>query len=284
MGLLKIKLLITVALAVSVLALGCGQAKDITAQEIVDKAVLASVSVQTVKMDSDMSMTMDITGEKPSSMQMDMDISGSMNIKETEIALTMDANMDVPETGKQTMSTEMYIVDGWMYIKVEAPVVGEQWIKSKLDSNMWAQQNQLAQQIELLKNAIEINSAGNETINGISCYVLEVNPNMATLMDFISSQMGQEAGVDLPENTDLSKMFKSITVKEWISRDSYLPVKVDMKMVLEISAEDLGETTEDIDKMTMDMSMVIEYFDYNKPVLIVLPSGAANAKEQLLTK
>jgi hypothetical protein len=280
----KLKIAFAMVAAISILALGCGQAKDLTAQEVVDKAVLAAASVQTVKMDSDMSMDMDVTGEKPSSMQMDMNMSGSMNVKETEMALTMDANMDIPETGKQTMSTEMYIVDGWMYIKVEAPIVGEQWIKSKLDSNMWAQQNQLAQQIELLKNAIEINSTGTESIDGVSCYVLEVNPNMATLMDFVTSQLGQEEGVDLPDNVDLSEMFKSITIKEWISRDSYLPVKVDMKMVLEINAEDLGQTGGEIDKMMMDMSMVIKYFDYNKPVSIVLPSGAANAKEQSLTK
>jgi hypothetical protein len=53
---------------------------------------------------------------------------------------------------------------------------------------------------------------------------------------------------------------------------------------MEINAEDLGETSADFDKMTMDMSVVMKYSDYNQPVTIVLPAGAANAIEQPLTR
>lgn len=281
----KTMLVALTALAVSILAIGCGQAKDLTAQEVADKAVTAYTSVQTVKMDSTMSMTMEaIGGEEPMDIQMDMDMNGSMNVKDTELYMTMTMDMDIPVIGKQSMSSDIYIVDDWMYTKVDVPGVSDQWIKVKLDSATWVQQDQLAQQIEFMKTAIGVTSTGSETVDGVDCYVLEIKPDMATLMDFVASQMGEEASLDLPEDVDLAGMFKSLTVKEWISKDSYLPVKVDMQLIMEITAEDLGETPAEFDKITMEMSIVIKYFDYNKAVSIVLPSGAANAVEQSLTR
>ena len=283
-----IRKLITVAiavLAVSTLVSGCGQAEDLTAQEVIGKTVGAYSSVQTVKMTSTMSMNMDITEEgKTTEASIDIDIDGSMNVKETEMAMTMSMEMDIPEMDKQSVSYNMYIVDNWMYMRIEAPVVGEQWIKSELDMETWAQQNQLSRQIELLKTAIGVTSAGTETVDGVDCYVLEISPDMAALTSYITSQMGQQAGTKLPDDVDLSKMFKSVTIKEWISRESFLPVKTDMKMTIDIQEDDLDTDTDGSGNMTMDMAMIIKYFDYNKPVTIVLPAGAANAIEQPLTQ
>ncbi len=285
MALRKILLAITTMLAISILAAGCGQATELSTQDIIDKTISAYSSVQTVKMSSDMSMNMDMVGgDEPMDVQMDMDMNGSMNIKDTELFLTMSMEMDIPVEGKQTISSEIYIVDNWVYTKVDVPGVGNQWIKTELDSAAWAQQDQLTQQIELLKTAIDITSAGTDTVDGVNSYVLEIKPDMAALMAFVSSQMGQEASVDLPENIDIAKMFKSLTIKEWIAKDTFLPVKADMQMVMEINAEDFGENTDEFERITMDMSMVIKYYDYNKPVSIVLPAGAANAIEQSLTR
>jgi hypothetical protein len=281
----KMLLVATTALAISILAAGCGQATELTAQEVVTKVINAYSSVQTVKMDSTMSMTMETTGgEESLDVQMDMVVNGSMNVKDTGLSLTMTMDMDIPVIGKQTISSDVYIVDDWVYTKVDVPGVGDRWIKTKLDSAAWAQQDQLARQIEFLKTAIAVTSAGSETVDGVECYVLEIKPDMAMLMAFITSQMGQEAHVDLPEDVDFAEMFKSLTIKEWIAKDSYLPVKADMQMVMEINAEDLGETSADFDKMTMDMSVVMKYSDYNQPVTIVLPAEAANAIEQPLTR
>ena len=281
----KILLIAASVLAVSILASGCGRATDLTAQEVIDNTISAYSSVQTVKTTSTMSLKMDITDEaETTSASMDIDISGAMNIKETEMVVTMTMDMDVPGLSAQDVSYDMYIVDDWMYMRVDAPIAGEQWIKSRLDTPTWSQQDQLAQQLELLKSAIGVSSAGSETVDGVNCYVLEINPDMAALASYLTSQMGQQAGTTLPEDIDLSRMFKSITIKEWISKDSYLPVKADMKISIDVREDDFSDSTGGTGAMAMDMAMVIEYFDYNQPVTVVLPAGAANAIEQSLTR
>ncbi len=123
----KLILIAATTLTITTLALGCGQATEPAAQDVVEKAVAAYSSVQTVKMDMSMSMNMEaVGGEQPINVRMDMDADGSMNVKETELSLTMTADMDIPEMGNQNLSTDIYVVDGWMYMKMDIPVVGEQ--------------------------------------------------------------------------------------------------------------------------------------------------------------
>jgi predicted AlkP superfamily phosphohydrolase/phosphomutase len=83
------------------------------------------------------------------------------------------------------------------------------------------------------------------------------------------------------ESVDLSKIFKSYSVKEWISKDGYLPIKADINVSLEILPQDMGETPEsaDMDKMTINMSEQVKYYDYGKSVTIQLPPEAQNAEE-----
>ncbi len=122
----KLILIAATTLTITTLALGCGQATEPAAQDVVEKAVAAYSSVQTVKMDMSMSMNMEaVGGEQPTNIRMDMDADGSMNVKETELSLTMTADMDIPEMGNQNLSTDIYVVDGWMYMKMDIPVVGE---------------------------------------------------------------------------------------------------------------------------------------------------------------
>ena len=81
------------------------------------------------------------------------------------------------------------------------------------------------------------------------------------------------------EEPHVTKLFKDVSIKEWIAKDSYLPAKADLSLTLEISPKDVGATEADFDKMTMSMDGEVKYYDYNKPLSIELPAAAANAPE-----
>ena len=167
-------------------------------------------------------------------------------------------------------------------MRIGLPQGGEQWMKMKLNNELWTAQNQLSQQIEFLKTAIEVTLLGSEKVDGVDCYVLQIKPNMEALTKWVLSQQQQQSGIggiDLSK-LDLAKLFKTISIKEWIAKDTYPPpVKAAMDVVLEMLPEDVGATAEDFEKMTMDMKGPVKYYDYNKPVTIELPQEALNAQE-----
>lgn len=276
---------VSLSLVLFVTVMGCSGAAALSEEQIVANALGAYDDITTVKMDMDMTMAMEAAGgEEPMNYQMNMKARGSVNIPETEMAMAMTMDVDIPETGTQNMSTDFYVVDNWMYMKIGMSGLGEQWIKSKLDETMWAQQNQLDQQMQLLKSAIKTQALGKEVVDGVECYVLEITPDMAALTDFIGSQLGSQAGVDALEDIDLSKVFKAMTVTEWVDADTYLPAKTEMTILMEMNAEDFGSSAEGYEQMTIDMVLTVKYSGYNQPVSIVLPPEAANAIEQSLSE
>ncbi len=281
MAFLRQILKVSLSLVLFVTVMGCGSAASLTDEQIAAKALGAYDDITTVKMDMEMTMDMEaVGGEKPISYQMNMKANGSVDIPETEMAMAMTVDMDIPELGAQKMSTDMYIVDGWMYMKMSMPVIGEQWLKSRLDDSMWNQQNQVEQQIQLLKSAIKTRSLGQETVGGVECYILEITPDMAALADFVGSQLGSQDGADALADIDLAKVFKSITITEWVAADTYLPARMVMNILMEMNEDDFGSTNAGNELVTVDMVLTVNYSDYNQPVTIVLPPEAANAVEQ----
>ena len=281
------RLLVPIILVVAALAAGCGgaTATPLTAQEIAGNAVSAYQSVKTVKIGMDMVMALNMEGaQQPMKIDMKASATGSLDVTNTRMNMLMNVDMTMPVVGNQKTSTDMYIVDNWLYMKVFVPVVGDQWMRMKLSPEMWQQQNQLDRQIQVLKTAIKVTSLGEETVDGTLCYVLSVTPDMAALAGFLASEMQQGSTTDFLENADLSRLFKSVVIKEWVSKQDYLPMKLDMRMGLEMLPEDVGAKSTDFTRMAMEMSIVGKYYDYNKPLDITLPAAAAGAKEAPSTR
>ncbi len=271
------------ALIILLVVMGCGTgtATPLSPRDIAANAVSAYGNVKTARMDLTMSMDMATTGGKqPVNVSVDVTGTGAFNIPANQAHLTLNMSTQLPSpVGTQKMSTDMYMMDGWMYMKMDVPGVGG-WFKMKTGADVWSGQNQLAQQIELLKSALEVTSLPDETVNGISCYVLSVKPDMAALAGLVNSQLQQQAsGAQLPESLDYSKVIKDLTVKEWLSKKDYLPVKSSVKMAFEMNAADVGATANDFDKMTMNMMALVTYSGYNEPLSITLPADATSARE-----
>jgi hypothetical protein len=224
-------------------------------------------------------MVMEATGgTDPGKMTLLADTTGVVDNKDREIQIAMNMNMDIPGQGTQTVATELYAVGGWIYMKISIPSMGDQWMKTAFTEEIWGLQNQFAQQLALLETAQEVSLVGRETVRGIDCYVVEVKPNTEALGNLIAQQAGGAPG-DLDLELLLQTGLKDTSIKEWIAVDNNLLMKSTLALGMEVNASDLGAEEGSFDKLTMDINMDFEAYDYNQPVTVELPQEALNAQE-----
>jgi len=273
--------ILLLVLSVSLGLAGCGRGSAVSAQEIASNAISNSAEVTTVKFDTSMSMDLEVTGgSDPGKMTMSGDAVGSMDLADMEMQMSINADMAFPGSdGDMHVEQDMYYTGGWLYMRMSLPGEGDQWGKQQISEDVWMSDNPLDQQLEFLETAFEVTKLGTEKVDGVDCYIIQVTPDMDALSNWLQSQQ-QNTGLDIG-SMDLSKILKSYSVKEWISKDAYLPIKVDINASLEITPQDMGETPEsaNMDKMTMNVGEQVKYYDYGKPVTIQLPPEAQNAEE-----
>jgi hypothetical protein len=282
MSALKKLLLLSLALVLSfslVAFVGCGGKLT---QEEIDRIIAGATdaSYETVYFDIELPMAAEVSGGGNAGvMTVDMSGTGAMDIVNEAMQMTMNMAMDMPGQGSQDIDAATYIVEGWMYTGAAIPGYGEQWTKMALTEQMWQQQDQVEQYIRLLATAVELDYKGTETVNGIECYVFELEPNMDTLQELLAQ--GTTSGMGLMDLSgfDLAELYKELSVKEWLAKDNYQLQRTEVKIVMEMSPEDVGATSDDFDKMTIDMNMSMRFYAYNQPVSIELPPEALDAEE-----
>lgn len=280
---LKKLLLLSLALVLSfglVAFVGCGE--KLTQEEIDEIiATITSAELETVSFDMDIPLSIEVVGgSEAGAMTADVSGSGVMDMANEQMQMTMDMAMDIPDEGEQDIAAQIYFVDDWMYLGMDIPGFGSQWIKMEATEDMWQQQCPLEQQLELWEGAVEVKSLGSETVNGVECYVYEIKPDMAVLSDMLAQETSG-MGMDLMDFSqfDLADMYEELSVKEWLAQDSYLPMKMEIKLVMEVGAEDAAAAGADFDKMTIDVEVNMDFYDYNQPVSIELPPEALEAEE-----
>ena len=259
------------------LLVGCGD-KELTQEDIeqlVNDVLVVNADVETVKFDMNTTTKMEmIGGPEPDGATMVGEGTGAIDSTNREMQVIMDMNVDVPGKEKQSMPMESYLVDGWMHIKVSVEEQGAQWMKMQLPDDMWDSQSAICQQIEFLETAQEVNFQGSEDVNGRDCYVVEVVPSAEALNKMLSQiQMPDIEGTNLSQFS-FSEMIKEMSFKQWIAEDSYLMMKSETHVAMDISPEDVGASVEEFQKITMDQNSVMVFYDYNEPVSIELPIEA----------
>jgi hypothetical protein len=196
---------------------------------------------------------------------------GYLNKIDKEMNIILNLNVDI--LGKKAGTTsETYITQGWKY---EKPGSNKEWKKTKLTDELWNSGSKSSYlDTDRLKSPSSIELIGNETIDGVDCQVLKIKPDLSialnrVLLDQYSSFFGL--------NKIDTSFIKELTVKEWIAKDTHLPLKEEVRSYAEIGPEILGLTTADFDKMNMTMIYVIKFYDYNITVPISLPPAALKA-------
>lgn len=258
-------------------------------QSILIDSMLTVREAETYKFIMDMDMTVKVSGgDDEGKMDMTMTATGVASPKNGEMKMTMDMSMDmegVPmEESLQNMSMEMYMLEDALYMKMDIPEMGEQWIKMPISEELKEELdlNMVDQQLLPLESPVEIEHTGYETFDGSECYVLNIVPDMPSLMQWLSEQEMGNMEVDWESMEAIADSFKKLSYVCWIAKDSNLMKRMKADMLMEITGEQAGVTDGDFGKMIMDMSMDMAMFDYNEPVSIVLPDEAKNAMEMPL--
>ncbi|MBI4303035.1 MAG: hypothetical protein HY665_01660 [Chloroflexi bacterium] len=255
--------------------------KEPTAQEIVTNAVAANAKLEALKFDLNLTMALEITGgTQAGKMNMSANATSLLDNAAKEMKMNMSMNLDVPGVGKQNAVIDTYFSGGWVYMKMPMPVVGQQWLKVEVTDEMWRQQNPVSQQLEFLNTATEISLPGTEKVDGIDSYIVKITPDIEELAKWLKSQQ-QISGLQNMDITklDLAQMFKSFSIKEWITKDSYLFKKAEISLVFEMRPQDVGAPATAFEKMSLDVKATARFYDYNQRAPISLPPEALRAME-----
>jgi hypothetical protein len=270
-------------LLVSTALTGCA-VKDPVAQDVLNNSLTAMAKTTSYKVDFSMTWNMEMTGgTEPGKMTMDMTGNGVTEIKTKNTHINLDINADYLGQNEK-LSMEMYSVDPWQYIKMSGMGQNDQWTKLKSTSSSALSsslsQGQIDELTTLMKSSTKSTLTTNEKLNGINCYVLEIEPDLAALWQWMMSQQAESlsSGVDFSK-MDLSKIIQSFGVKYWIAKKNFQIIKADANMTMALDAATLGLSTDESGSMTMSMLMSASFSDYNKPVTIEVPAEALNAND-----
>jgi hypothetical protein len=248
------KILAAVAIGFLLLLIGC-IGEELTGEQIRDRSLEAMETVQTYAFNMDIDMIMkggeaNVMGAR----EVTMNMGGDGKIDQTNKRMQMQMTMSM---SGMTMEMEQYVIGDTQYMKV--PMVG--WVKNRSSAEIWETGDYARAQNELIKG-MEVNRLEDEKVDGVDCYVLEIEvEDIKELFEMMVQQMGSASSL----SADELESIKGMAFKEWISKDTYLVTK----MFMSIQMEEEGTT--------MDMSMTMEFYDYNKPMEITLPSEAENA-------
>lgn len=283
---------ILLVLIIAMLGTGCSSnGKQLTPQQISEKILTAYSNTKTYKMDLTLSQEMSMQEpEEGKTIKFGIETTGTGAIDSAakSMQINMDMKMNLLEGAEeikealpqQSMKMDLYFINNTMYAYMD---VLKSWIKQEMTNDlaetMWNQQDQMNQQVELLKNA-EINVIKEETIDNSSCYVVSAKIKPEILKEQMEEQMNQFAqasGSQLPVETS------NLNIKEynfiyWVDQESFFVRKCDFTAMLDFAMTAGEEGNEQAINNQMKMSGTFKYYDLNKPVEINLPVEAQNAQ------
>jgi hypothetical protein len=277
-----ILLFLAMVMVLSFTACGEGTEKEAgipSAQEIIDGVIESFDNIKTYQFDLD--MTMHATGkEKDEAVEhtMTMNNSGTLDFDNLQMKVALSGGSD-----DEMMKVEMYVIDGMMYAKPEAPGEEPMWIKSKAPAEAWGSLSGVSglNNYQALLQTAQVEVIGSDRVEGIDCYVLKLTPEMGELYQTAMDPTGGGGtGQVLPPVPEelLQDIFRNFSVKQWVAKDTYFLMKVEIDMALE-TPPDLLEYLNEEGVKSVDITISFLAYNYNQPVTIVLPSEAEEAIE-----
>ncbi len=251
-------------------------------QRTVEDVIAANMAVETTTFDIVMEVTVDVHGAAETEQtSVRGNGSGFIDSANETMHLVMTMTTAGPDQSPLEIPVEYFLVDGWMYVSASLPGEEGQWMKMQMPEGMWEQQNQVQQQIDLLKGADEVNYLGIEEVDGVKCYVVEIVPDMDSVRQMMAQMQGQIPSMG---NLDLGalaleEMVKRVSMTQYVAVDGYLFMRTDEHMLIELTPSMLGMPDEAFDLMVEDISVTLVFGNHNEPATIQLPQGALAATQ-----
>ena len=268
------KILLLLALIVAAFS-GCIE-EEPSAEDLKTMMIDAGQDIETVKFTMVTDQTTTITNVTESeTIITDSRGEGEVNMTAQAMKLLMITTSKMGDAENVTMEMEMYMLGDAFYMNIDGNWTN---MTGLLPKGMMDQQNQLKMQMEMLNNS-RVELEGSEKIDGQDTYVLKVVPDMEAISATMEKQMGSMPIVGM----NLTEIYSNVDMEctTWLSKDSYLPVKIQVNMKMKMTPETMGLPVDDVgdfDMLVESDSMVL-YHDYNRPVVIELPSEAKNATD-----
>jgi len=249
------------------------------AQEIVNNVIESQDDIRTCQYD--MEVNADMAGEvagEVGEVTIVVDSSGTLDVENRQMRVDMTMSSVATGEDEMLMAIEMYLIGEMIYTGIDLPEMGFAWMKSAMPKGFWEDAYQIDPQIELLSEAMQVKVIGDEKIEGIDCYILEITPDMEQLWQIAMQQSGVGEYKTLPEIGEgfIEDVFQDFSVKQWIAKDTYFLTKTEVAMLLELTPAAIGFPGEE-GIMTMDVTMNMLAYNYNQPVSIELPPEAEEA-------
>jgi hypothetical protein len=193
--------------------------------------------------ETELAMDFDMQGAAADkSMSVKMSITGTGATDLTAKKTRTDMSMQI--TGKngtdnidEKSRIAAYIIEDISYIGTSDNGSEMTWRHETASSTIWEEQPQTAQLMKLLDNS-KINSLKTETVQGVRCFLLELNPDPAMLWDTLMSQVGESSGGFSSE--EMGNSLKKATVKYWFTQDTLFFKKVYISLDMELDAKTMG--------------------------------------------
>ena len=190
---------------------------------------------------------------------------GRVDIKNKIAKFTTDVDVssnDLKSRSYSEKGIDVYVVNDTIYT-----LPFGMWIKNKVqpESNLWNNQTHIRQQVDIMKNS-KIKLIGGELINGVMTYHLDIEPDRNTLVEYVLKSGGTVSELNYERIGNLTNIITALNMDLWVSKIDYLPVK---------SVVYIETYTNNI---TADMTVVTDFYDYNKKSGIELPD-LSNAVE-----
>lgn len=268
------KILLLLALIVAAFS-GCIE-EEPSAEDLKTMMIDAGQDIETVKFTMVTDQTTTITNVTESeTIITDSRGEGEVNMTAQAMKLLMITTSKMGDAENVTMEMEMYMLGDAFYMNIDGNWTNMTGI---FPEGMMDQQNQLKMQMEMLNNS-RVELEGSEKIDGQDTYVLKVVPDMEAFSATMEKQMGSMPIVGM----NLTDIYSNAEMEctTWLSKDSYLPVKIQVNMKMKMTPETMGLPVEDVGDfdMLIESDSMVLYHDYNQPVVIELPSEAKNATD-----
>lgn len=266
---MKQKIIMITLLSAMIVLSACSTELDLSDEELKNNLINANSDLDSYSMNLDMDMDMEIkmqqeqmTINSKTIFEGAVDNENKKMFLEGEIAMS---SLDMSET--TYMST--YVIGNDLYVESEG-----QWFKMTDTNDIWSEQDQLQQTIELIESGT-IKVLDEETINGNDYFVLEVTPDLEMLAKDLLNQNDLMNG--MLEDINFEDLIKSYSLRVWINKNTYVIEKNVNEAELVLNAENFGEDEDG--EITIKSTTEMNIHSINEAVEINLPQEAENAQE-----
>ncbi len=255
--------------------------EDLNTSDLKALLVNSSVSLESYRFLLDMDQTTELVNLSDSANEPQKLVSrsigvGAVNMTDRALKLVMAA-VTLPigdERNATAMGIDEYLINDTLYLRLDG-----NWTRMifPFSEDMWSQRNTLEQQVELI-NSSDITLLGVEEVDGVDCYKIKADMDMASF----AAQLSQTDSYLPMQPLNFSSLFNNATLEAyyWIAEETHLLKKSEVNESLIFGPQDIGLPPKGPENLEMRVNayITIEFDGYNESIEIDLPAEARGAE------